>query len=344
LANPLFSTYSQGENRITASILAVFERLSFALVERILQALCQEPEVALLTFSNQPSGPVSKPDGRIRASFAYWIETKRIPQAVNVEQVLSHLKALEADIGVERKRLLVLTPDTKIPLELDKLKDNRVAWASFDDLLAIIREVVEPGSEWLVSDRAIPTEQEKAILRELVRFLVSEDLVGRATERVVVVAAKIALQEWLNYSVYMCQPHRTFQPSSRLAFYANGRIDRRIPAILTQVESVVLSEEGVRAQADLPESARRKLLDLVKSLEKKGSDRSGSEAKVIFLSDPGASETLNLPQDIVNDLITDSGRPVAFTQGQRYIPLSRLERGPKTTSELLESLHTFVSG
>lgn len=44
MANPLFSTYSQGENRVTASILAVFERLSFALVERLLQALCQEPE------------------------------------------------------------------------------------------------------------------------------------------------------------------------------------------------------------------------------------------------------------------------------------------------------------
>ena len=42
MSNPLFSTYSQGENRVTSSILAVLERLSFALVEQILQALCQE--------------------------------------------------------------------------------------------------------------------------------------------------------------------------------------------------------------------------------------------------------------------------------------------------------------
>ena len=29
--NPLFSTYRQGENRVTASMLAVFERLDFSL-------------------------------------------------------------------------------------------------------------------------------------------------------------------------------------------------------------------------------------------------------------------------------------------------------------------------
>lgn len=37
MTNPLFSTYSQGENRVTGSLLAVFERISFALVEQILQ-------------------------------------------------------------------------------------------------------------------------------------------------------------------------------------------------------------------------------------------------------------------------------------------------------------------
>lgn len=94
MSNPLFSTYSQGENRVTSSILAVFERLSFVLVEQILQALCQEPEFPLLSFLNQPVGKSSTPDGRIRASFAYWIETKITPNAIHTDQIRRHLTAL----------------------------------------------------------------------------------------------------------------------------------------------------------------------------------------------------------------------------------------------------------
>src|SRR5688572_27675513 len=107
MANPLFSTYRHGENRITSSLLAVFERVAFGLVERILQALCQEPETALLTFENQPVGPRSVPDGRIRASFSYWLETKIVPNAVRLAQIKGHLAALDAEAGVDRQRLLV---------------------------------------------------------------------------------------------------------------------------------------------------------------------------------------------------------------------------------------------
>lgn len=33
------------------------------------------------------------------------------------------------------------------------------------------------------------------------------------------------------------------------------------------------------------------------------------------------------------------GRTVAFTQGQRYISLSHLQKEPKTTSELVQDIH-----
>ena len=55
----------------------------------------------------------------------------------------------------------------------------------------------------------------------------------------------------------------------------------------------------------------------------------------MFLSGPDSPETLVLPQDIENDLTANTGRGVAFTQGQRYVSLSRLEKGPKRTSELV---------
>ena len=42
MTTPLFSTYRQGENRVTASFLAVLERLSLPNMDRILQDLVGE--------------------------------------------------------------------------------------------------------------------------------------------------------------------------------------------------------------------------------------------------------------------------------------------------------------
>ena len=47
--------------------------------------------------------------------------------------------------------------------------------------------------------------------------------------------------------------------------------------------------------------------------------------------------TIVLPNDIENDLISESGRTIAFTQGQRYVPLERLKKAPSITSELLRA-------
>jgi hypothetical protein len=56
-----------------------------------------------------------------------------------------------------------------------------------------------------------------------------------AYDRVAVVAARFDLYEYLKYSVYICQPDRTFQPCVRMAFYTKNKIDRRIPKILGQI-------------------------------------------------------------------------------------------------------------
>src|SRR2546425_1286377 len=57
--------------------------------------------------------------------------------------------------------------------------------------------------------------------------------------------------------------------------------------------------------------------------------------KIVFLTPHDSPDTLVLPYDIVNDSTSGSGRGTAFTRGQRYVSLSRLEKGPKTTSELV---------
>ena len=97
MANPLLSSYKQGENRITASIMAVFERLNFSVVESILQAVLETPEQSLLGFDLQPSGKGSTiPDARIHANFSLWFETKTTPNSVNKEQLEGHLKHFDS--------------------------------------------------------------------------------------------------------------------------------------------------------------------------------------------------------------------------------------------------------
>lgn len=339
MTNTLFSTYSLAENQVTSSILAVFERLSFALVESILQVLCAEPELSLLTFDNQVVSADSIPDGRIRASFVYWIETKIIPNTVNLDQITRHLRALDMDNKAEWQRLLVLTPDPELPASLKQVEDQRIIWTNFDNLVAAIQEVVKQDEEWLKFNGVIPNEYERGLLRELVRFLYSMNLVGRYTDQVLVVPAraKLALEEYLKCSVYICQPGRTFQPCSHLAFYITGKgiIYPKVPKILEQIDNI--SKEELEIRIDLTEETRIKLRELINNVEQAGSRVWNGKQKIIFLSPPDSPDTIKLPHEIKTDTKAN-GRTIAFAQGHRYIPLSLLKKAPETTSKLVPEL------
>jgi hypothetical protein len=136
--------------------------------------------------------------------------------------------------------------------------------------------------------------------------------IRNASDRVVVVAARFALDEYLKYSTYICQPHRTFQPSARMAFYTKNKIDRHIPKILGQIEAI--SRDEIDTRTDLSDSDR---------------------ARLKTLPPHNSPDTLVLPNDIENNLTSANGKGTAFTRRQRYVSLSRLEKGPKNTSELV---------
>ena len=349
MPNPLFSRYSQGENRVTASILAVFERISFALVERILQILCEEPNIPLLEIRNQIrlQGAHGVPDGAIQASFAYWIETKVVQNALDPAQLKRHLDSLlqQPNTDTSKKRLIVLTPDYKEPEEIKKVGSDLVVWASFNNLYAAIAEVTATDESWLTSNFSPPSEQERFLLRELVQMLLAEGLVNNGrSDAVLIVPARTAIEDYRNFSVYVCQPNRSFQPVEYMGFYHNGSIDKHIAKILHEpVEEIDLTEEAIEVasestsetQPKLTPETQSKLRELVIELERQNSPRYGGKFKVFFLSSLDSSDTIKLTQDIRNDLKNAAGRPYAFTQGQRYVPLSALKKNPATTTELL---------
>jgi hypothetical protein len=341
MPNPLFSRYSQGENRVTASILAVFERISFALLERILQIICEEPNESLLEIKNQikPKGFNAIPDGAIQASFAYWIETKVVPGTVDKDQLSRHLQALEQHPNAAKKKLIVLSPDTLQPQVVTDLNNKQVVWANFNTLTNAISEVLNLNENWLTNNFSLTTEQEKVLLRELVQMFLAEGLLGSdRSDSVLIVPARQAIEDYKQYSIYVCQPNRSFQKVQYLGFYRMGAIDRKIAKILAPpIESILLTEEGIQTCEGLDSVTASKLQDLVRKLRSDGSDRYGDTMKVFFLSAYDSTETISLTQDIQNDLVNLEGRPYAFTQGQRYVSLANLKKNPKTTTELLDN-------
>jgi len=119
-----------------------------------------------------------------------------------------------------------------------------------------------------------------------------------------------------------------------MAFYIKNKIDRRIPKILGQIEAI--SRDEIETRTDLTDSERARLRTLLKKMDSAKSEEWGKRKfKIVFLSPHDSADTLVLPGDIVHDLTTGGGRGTAFTQSQRYISLARLEKGPKTTSELV---------
>ena len=127
----IFSTYSTGENRVTASLLAVLRSLTLDRIQRILGALLEQSEFELIRFDNQPSkAGAGVPDAIIQSSVRLLIEAKTARNAVNLEQVKRHLQRLDK-AGEIALLLLVLTPDELRPAVLSEVRDERLAWSSF---------------------------------------------------------------------------------------------------------------------------------------------------------------------------------------------------------------------
>jgi hypothetical protein len=311
----IFSTYSTGENRVTASFLAVLRSLSLGRIERLLGALLEQAEFELVTFENQPSkGAEGVPDAIIQSSCRILIETKTVRNAVRQPQLERHLKRL--DTATETAvALLLLTPDDSRPPAVECLEDRRLAWASFAMLEQAIDEMLDDKHE-------VISEREAFLLRELQAMLVAEKLTG-AENDVVVVAARNAWPEYNDFHAYVCQANRSLR-AKRIAFYCKNNVYPLVPTILDAYEEV----EMMRG------SHQGELGKLVEMLLDRGLRTEGQRLKVVFLSPPDSPETITLPSPIPNDVKDKAGKKSAFTMGQRYTSLKALQSA-KATSDLV---------
>jgi hypothetical protein len=145
----------------------------------------------------------------------------------------------------------------------------------------------------------------------------------------VVVAARIAYDEYLETASYVCQAGRRFRDDVvYLGFYKGKAIQREIPRIRHRRDNVTFSRDEalrLRASGDGTDAIISGLID--KSIDS-GRRIQGQPHQVFLLSSPRDEMTLLLPHEIPH---TKNG---AWTQGQRYTSSEALARGSATTEEL----------
>ena len=296
----LFSVYSTPENRVTASILAVFRCLSIDRVERLLSALLEE-EFKLVRFENQSGrGGRGTPDGQIAASCLLLLETKRVRNALDREQIARHLLRLK-DSNASSKSLLLLTPDANRPSIVDEFRDDSVEWASFALLYQAIDELLADLSE-------VVSEREAFLLRELQAMLSNEGLIESELDTVVV-PARSAWPVYLKGHAYVCQPGRAFRSVKYVAFYRQNRIENLVP-LIEEVRDNVLKD---------PAALDGRVRDAIQADISLHAEQTGQLCKVILLTKPDDPRTIRLTQPIENDIRSANGTRVAFTQSQRYV-------------------------
>jgi hypothetical protein len=140
----------------------------------------------------------------------------------------------------------------------------------------------------------------------------------------VIVAARVAWDEYRKHSIYVCQPGRAFQPVRYMGFYTANQIFPLIPRILER-------RDRVRMQRGCYEGELGRTVDRLLELALRKPDM---EYQVFLLSGPDDPQTIHLDGPIMNDLRSDAGRMTAFVMGQRYARLDDL-RSAKRTSDLL---------
>lgn len=321
MTTPLFATYHQAENIVTATFLAVLQRLSLANIDRILGALLGDTGFSLVTFDNQPKGTQSVPDARISTGAAIWMETKIYPNEVRLNQVRNHLKALNLKAG---ERLLLLTPDDSQPANLPEV----VIWSNFDTLAGAVEDILSDSEE-------PPSEREAFLLREFIRMLRQRGLIGANKPRVMVIGANRAWPMYRDLGIYRCsvsKPMRALKTTDYLGFYAGGEIKPLVPRFVTEIGSLDLRREAeIAALTDTALKERAEgLRDKVNELRQW--HHFENPLRILFLSGPGDPETENLGKPIVNDKKDKNGKPAPFTYGQpRYVTLESLQAASKTS-------------
>jgi hypothetical protein len=144
------------------------------------------------------------------------------------------------------------------------------------------------------------------------------------SDDVVIVAARIAYDEYREHSAYICQPGRVFRTGlTHVGFYLDGAIQVHTPLIRHVADHVTFTPEEVTSRKSGTE--RDQLIgQVIESTLAKGTREEEQQYQIFLLSGQDDAQTIKLPEPIINNAVSASGRPSAWVQGQRYTSLAKL--------------------
>ena len=150
----------------------------------------------------------------------------------------------------------------------------------------------------------------------------------------VIPAGKWAWDMYKPLSVYRCKVDKPMRIPikhfSRLAFYADGKIQKPIPKIKSVIDSIdITKEEEIEFLDSDQKKLAKKLLGKVDHYNRR--NEFDDKFKIMFLSAYDEEETENLPRIVENDKRDKNGKPTAFTQSHRYVTLESLKNAHKTS-------------
>lgn len=120
---------------------------------------------------------------------------------------------------------------------------------------------------------------------------------------------------------------------SRIGFYQDGEIKPEFPAIRQHYPSIRFSAEVVDQLRATGSSQDELVADIIEGSLRKEDQLANETHQLVLLSEPDDEDTLKLDESIVNTKEI-SGRRVAWAVSPRFIHVSSLMAGPKTTTDL----------
>lgn len=328
--NDLFTKYGQPENRVTATLLGVFERLGISITTEILRSASLTAggaaDVPGVVFRNQLMGASSSdsvPDAAISASFRYLFEVK-VTAPLRCEQIESHLDVLRQGQKSENSLLFVLTPDFKRPPLMAQFDDRPVVWLSFRDIDTALEQQLQP-------DQALG-EADSTLVRELRAFLLTLGLTTDPEDTLIVAGGATGYRrfEERGCTEYVCQADRVFRPAEEvkyLGFYAQGAIKPLIGRRGREEPRVLFTPEAAAEWRSKNDPDAKHIADVIDYFLDKEPNRAGLEWTVMLTSPHEP-----LPSEVVNNTVTKaSGRPWAWCLGTRYTYMERLRTVARTS-------------
>lgn len=239
----------------------------------------------------------SVPDDLISCNYAFniYIESK-LSEDIKPKQLENHKKLLDEDRD-DRNKLIYITTHTSRP----EILPQDILWTNWTTLMDLLNSYKQEDSNPILT----------YLIEQFEILITSLGLYDDSNNRVIIVGGRWGEPVALEYGFYACQGGRSFKKAKYLAFYYNQRIK-----YLFEIENKIENADIKMLPQYVP----------AEYFQKKEPKYVKEERTFLKLK-----KVKDFAPEIANDTVDKNGRRIAFTQGQTYTTLEKIEHAQKTS-------------